>query len=174
MWGIMVAVVVLGTACNEDLKDPDKDKKYSGPLIENNNVITLFSDSAKLVIKLQAPVQQEFENGDGVFPKGLFVEFYEKPGPVSSTLKANYGKQQRDKDLYLVRGNVVVENLTKKEKLETEELYWNKRKAEIYTDKFVKITTAEEVLMGQGLRANQDFSQYRILKPTGIINLKEE
>jgi LPS export ABC transporter protein LptC len=173
IWGVIMAIAALGTACNNDLKDPDKEKKYNGPLIENNNVITHFSDSAKLLIKLQAPVQQEFENGDGVFPKGLFVEFYEKQGPVSSTLKANYGKQQRDKDLYLVRGNVVVENLVKKEKLETEELYWNKRKAQIYTDKFVKITTAEEVLMGQGLRANQDFSQYRILKPTGIINLKE-
>ena len=172
-WGMILVLAALGTACSTDLKDPDKEKKYSGPLIENHHVITLFSDSAKLLIKLQAPVQQEFENGDGVFPKGLFVEFFEKQGPVTSTLKANYGKQQRDKDLYLVRGNVVVENLVKKEKLETEELYWNKRKAEIYTDKFVKITTAEEVLMGQGLRANQDFSQYRILKPTGIINLKE-
>ncbi|WP_242926313.1 LPS export ABC transporter periplasmic protein LptC [Pontibacter vulgaris] len=171
--GLLAMVAILGASCKEELKDPDKEVKYTGPLIENKDVLTLYSDSAKLLIKMQAPVQQEFENGDGVFPKGIYVEFYEKPGQMSSTIKANYGKQDRNKEIYLVRGNVVVNNILKGEKLETEELYWDKRKAEIYTDKFVKITTPDEVLMGQGLRANQDFSKYKILKPTGIINLKE-
>ncbi|MFD2513950.1 LPS export ABC transporter periplasmic protein LptC [Pontibacter locisalis] len=172
--GLIAIVASLSFGCGDDLQDPDKEQKYTGPLIENHDVVTLYSDSAKLLVKLQAPVQQEFENGDGVFPKGLYVEFYEKPGQMTSTLKANYAKQDRNKDIYHAKGNVVVNNLEKKEKLETEELFWDKNKAEIYTDKFVKVTTAEEVLMGQGLRANQDFSRYRILKPTGIIDLKEE
>lgn len=166
-------VAIFSVSCKDDLKDPDKEVKYTGPMIENKNVLTLYSDSAALLIKMQAPVQQEFENGDGVFPKGIYLEFYEKPGQMSSTIKANYGKQERNKEMYLVRGNVVVNNILKGEKLETEELYWDKRKAEIFTDKFVKITTPDEVLMGQGLRANQDFSKYKILKPTGIINLNE-
>jgi LPS export ABC transporter protein LptC len=175
-WLISLLIVFAGSliSCDGDLKDPDKEKKYTGPLIENKDVTTLYSDSAKLLIKLQAPVQQEFENGDGVFPKGLYVEFYERPGQATSTLRANYAKQDRNRDIYKAKGNVVVKNLDKQETLETEELFWDKNKAEIYTDKFVKVTTAEEILMGQGLRANQDFSRYRILKPTGIIDLKEE
>ena len=172
--GLIALIAGLGFSCGDDLQDPDKQQKYTGPLIENQDVVTLYSDSAKLLIKLQAPVQQEFENGDGVFPKGLYVEFYEKPGQITSTLKANYARQDRNKDIYQAKGNVIVNNLAKREKLETEELFWDKNKGEIYTDKFVKVTTAEEVLMGQGLRANQDFSRYRILKPTGIIDLKEE
>ncbi|WP_439880888.1 LPS export ABC transporter periplasmic protein LptC [Pontibacter sp. MBLB2868] len=172
--GLIALIAGFGFSCGDDLQDPDKEQKYKGPLIENHDVVTLYSDSARLLIKLQAPVQQEFENGDGVFPKGIYVEFYEKPGQMTSTLKANYARQERNKDIYQAKGNVVVNNLVKHEKLETEELFWDKNKAEIYTDKFVKITTAEEVLMGQGLRANQDFSRYRILKPTGIIDLKEE
>lgn len=171
--GLFALIAILGFSCGGTLQDPDKEKKYTGPLIENHDVVTLYSDSARILIKLQAPVQQEFESGDGVFPKGLYVEFYEKPGQVTSTLKSNYAKQDRNKDIYQAKGNVVVNNLLKQEKLETEELFWDKNKAEIYTDKFVKITTAEEILMGQGLRANQDFSRYRILKPTGIIDLKE-
>jgi len=170
---LLLVLACMGLSCQKDLKDPDKEEKYTGPLIENKDVVTLYSDSAKLLIKLQAPVQQEFENGDGVFPKGLFVEFYEAPGNVSSTIKANYGKQERNKDIYIARGNVVVHNIAKQEKLETEELFWDKNKAEIYTEKFVKITTPERVLMGQGLRANQDLSRYRILKPTGVLDLRE-
>ncbi|MEJ8802542.1 LPS export ABC transporter periplasmic protein LptC [Pontibacter sp. H249] len=172
--GLMTLLVSMAFGCTDELQDPDKEVKYSGPLIENKDVVTLYSDSAKLLVKLQAPVQQEFEGGDGVFPKGIYIEFYEKPGQMTSTLKANYAKHERNKDLYLARGNVVVNNLQKQEKLETEELYWNKYKQEIYTDKFVKITTPEEVITGKGLRANQDFSRYSITKVTGTFSLNEE
>lgn len=167
----LLALLVLG--CGKDLKDPDQEKKHIGPFRETANVLTLYSDSAKVLIRLQAPLQEDYENGDMVFPDGIDVEFYEEGEVVTSTLRANYGKQERNKDLYLVRGNVIVENLQKKEKLETEELYWNKGKAQIYTDKFVKITTPEEILMGHGLQANQDFSNYKIKKVTGVFSLKE-
>ncbi len=161
------------SGCGKDLKDPDKEIKYTGPFRETANVLTLYSDSAKVIIRLQAPMQEDYENGDVIFPDGIDVEFLEEGEVVTSTLLANYGKQERNRDLYLVRGNVVVENLQKQEKLETEELYWNKAKAQIYTDKFVKITTPEEILMGHGLQANQDFSNYRIKKVTGVFSLKE-
>ncbi|WP_230679959.1 LPS export ABC transporter periplasmic protein LptC [Pontibacter sp. 172403-2] len=174
VFSLVAMLACLNFGCNEELKDPDKVEIYKGPLVENHDIIMLFSDSARLQIKLKAPVQQEFDNGDGVFPKGLYVEFYGEPGQITSTLKANYGKNDKRKNLYIARGNVIVENLQKKEKLETEELYWDKNKGKIYTDKFVRITTAEEILTGEGLRANQDFTNWRILKPTGIINLKEE
>jgi LPS export ABC transporter protein LptC len=172
--GLMLTLSLFNLGCKRELKDPDKEVKYTGPLIENTDVTTLYSDSAKVLIKLKAPVQQEFENGDGVFPKGLYIEFYDKAGQISSTLRANYGKQQKNKNLYLVRGHVVFVNRLKKEKLETEELYWDKSKQKIYTDKFVTITTPERMITGTGLEADQDFSNYRILNPTGILDLTEE
>lgn len=174
IFGLVAVVLAMAFGCTDELQDPDKELKYTGPLIENKDVVTLYSDSAKLLVKLQAPLQQEFENGDGVFPEGLYVEFYEKPGQMTSTLKANYARQDRNKDIYQAKGNVVVDNLQKQEKLETEELFWDKRKQEIYTDKFVKITTAEEIITGTGLRAAQDFSRYSITKVTGTFSLKEE
>lgn len=170
---LIALLALLAVGCGKDLKDPDKEKKHIGPFRETYNVLTLYSDSAKVLIKLQAPLQEDFENGDMIFPDGIGVEFYEQGSIVTSTLRANYGKQERNKDLYLVRGNVVVHNIKKQEKLETEELYWNKAKAQIYTDKFVKITTPEEILMGHGLQANQDFSNYKIKKVTGVFSLKE-
>jgi LPS export ABC transporter protein LptC len=170
---LIALLAMVATGCGKDLKDPDQEKKHVGPFRETANVTTLYSDSAKVRIKLQAPVQEDYENGDMVFPDGIDVEFYEEGEAVTSTIRANYGKQERNKDLYLVRGNVIVHNLQKQETLETEELYWNKAKAQIYTDKFVKITTPEEILMGHGLQANQDFSNYKIRKVTGVFSLKE-
>ncbi|RAU84224.1 LPS export ABC transporter periplasmic protein LptC [Pontibacter arcticus] len=163
--------MVLG--CNDNLKDPAKEEAYTGPIIENKDALTLFSDSARLQIKLTAPVQQEFENGDGVFPDGLYLEFYGEPGQLTTTIKANYGKQDRNKDVYMVRGNVIVSNIQKKETLKTEELFWDKSKAQIYTDKFVTVVTPEEVITGEGLRAKQDFSEYSLKRVTGNFSIKE-
>lgn len=171
---LLAVVAFTGFGCERDLKDPNEEERYTGPVIENHDVTTLYSDSAKLMIKLQAPIQQEFENGDGVFPKGFYVEFYDKDGQLESTLKGNYGKQDRGKNIYIAKGNVVVNNLRTREKLETEELFWNRSKAQIYTEKFVKITTPDQVLMGQGLIANQDLTLYSIKKPTGTLQITEE
>ena len=58
------------------------------------------------------------------------------------------------------------------EKLETEKLVWDEANKTIYTDAFVKITTADQVIMGKGLKSNQDFTKYQINEITGTINLK--
>ena len=154
-------------------QDPDKELKYTGPVMETTNVQTFYSDSARVKIKLKAPVQQQFETGDGIYPKGLDMIFLQENGQVGSTLKSSYGKYTKETDSYLVRGNVVVHNVLRNQTLNTEELRWDKQKQQIYTDKFVKIRTEDEILTGHGLRANQDFSKYRILKPAGIFSVKE-
>lgn len=64
--------------------------------------------------------------------------------------------------------------MKKGEKLNTEHLIWNEDSAKIYTDEFVKITTTDEIIMGEGMEANQDFSKWKIYKIRGTINVKEE
>ena len=48
---------------------------------------------------------------------------------------------------------------------------WKRKDKKIYSTKFVKITTAEEIIMGEGLEANEDFSDYVIKKVKGIIKV---
>src|SRR5688572_2473910 len=170
--GLLASVLFLA-GCQTEIRDPDKEIKYKGPLLETHDVLTLYSDSAQVQVKVTAPLQQEYENGNSIFPKGLFVIFFQQAGRANSTLKANYAKFFKNKALYLVRGDVVIDNQAKKEKLLTEELYWDKQKGKIYTEKFVRIETPTEILTGEGLEANQDFSKYKIKKPTGIFTIKQ-
>jgi len=60
------------------------------------------------------------------------------------------------------------------EKLETERLIWDEQNKRIYTDAFVKITTATEVIRGKGMESNQDFTKYQIKQVTGTIQLKND
>lgn len=146
---------------------------YTGPLMETTNVLTLMSDSAKLKFQLAAPLEQQFENGDFVWPKGMKVTIYSADGrkTVVNTITANYGKSDKAKNLYIMRGNVQVANVPQQQRMNTEELFYDKSKQLIYTDSamFVKVTTPIEYLTGYGLTANQSFSRYRILRPQGIF-----
>jgi LPS export ABC transporter protein LptC len=169
--GILVLLVFL-SCCKPSVKDIKKKVVYKGPVAETTNVSTLYSDSARLQIKLSAPLQLQYENQDGIYPKGIFMTFFDRQGKVTNTVRANYGKYDKQKDQYFIRGNVVLENAVKKETLRTEELFWEKNTRKIHTDKFVTIQTDRDILKGQGLTANQDFSDYEILKPTGIFSLK--
>lgn len=146
---------------------------YNGPLIETTNIVELVSDSAKLKFQLTAPLQQQFENGDLIWPKGVKVTFYSADGKknVVNTLTAKYGKQDKAKNLYIMRGQVEVVNVPQEQRLDTEELFFDKSKQKIYTDSamFVKVTTPTEYLTGYGLTANQNFSRYSIINPKGIF-----
>jgi LPS export ABC transporter protein LptC len=147
---------------------------YDGPLVEADHITTLYSDSAIVRVKLKAQKQFELQSGDREFPEGIYLEFYELDGSISSTLTANEGFYFTETNIYRAVGDVVVIGLQNDEKLNTEELFWSPDREEVYTDKFVRIESEGELHMGEGMVAAQDFSTWRILKPTGSIILDNE
>jgi LPS export ABC transporter protein LptC len=170
--GLLLFFLLSLAGCKQENADPSKFKVYEGPLREVDTIQTLYSDSARVVWKMNAPKLLDMANGDRIFPKGVNLVFYKKDGTVSSTLRSNHGKILKEKNLYIVTGDVVVVDEEKKTTINTEELDWSPTSKKVTTDKFVTITTPEELLKGTGLEANQDFSYYRILHPTGTFPLK--
>jgi LPS export ABC transporter protein LptC len=172
-WGSGAVLVVLALTGCEKEKVTGIRKPYTGPLMETTNVLTLVSDSAKLKFQLTAPLEQQFENGDVIYPKGMVVTFYSADGKktIINTLRANYGKSDKAKNLYIMRGKVHVVNVPEQQNMRTEELFFDKNKQLIYTDTamFVKVETPTEYIDGYGLKANQNFSLYSIKRPTGIL-----
>lgn len=149
---------------------------YKGPFLESENVVELLSDSARLHIRLTAPLEQIFENGDKLYSKGVAVTFYDKPGKlVVNTLVGNWCRYDNATKLYTMRGAVNVANVPEQQHLNTEELFYNQMQQKIFTKDttFVRVQTPTEVLTGYGLTANQDFSRYGIHKPAGTFTLEE-
>ena len=170
--GVLVGLSWL-LACNPAVDNPAPKIKYTGPTMTSSNVTTLYSDSSRLKIKLNAKLQWQYENGDAEYPKGIHLTFYDKNQQISSELRANYAKYNKQRDAYFVRGKVVVDNKAKGETMKTEELHWNKIKRQIYTDKFVTIQTKTDILQGEGLTTNENFYPYKILKPTGVFTIEQ-
>lgn len=146
---------------------------FPNEVTENSTIY--YSDSAQVKVKLKAPIIERYynEGNKAVFTQGIDVEFYDKLGQVDSRITANWAVQEEEKGLMEARNDVVVIN-RKGEKLNTEHLVWNRKDAEITSDAFVKITTEEEIIYGDGLRANEDFTQYEVQHIKGIISVEEE
>jgi LPS export ABC transporter protein LptC len=148
------------------------------PLDAGKNVEMLYSDSAIVRAKLTTPQMDRYVGKKNYteMPKGMLVIFYNSLGLEENRLKADYGiSHESDKGMEKMEAkrHVLVVN-SKGDKLETEHLTWDAATKKIYTDKFVKITTTEQVIWGEGLKADQDFSKYEILKPQGVIQVDDK
>lgn len=160
-------------ACSEDSQDPNDFKDFEGPVMEASDIELFYSDSAVVRIRLTADRQLDYESGDREFPEGVYIEFFDQDEVKSSSIRANHGYFNKKENKYTATGDVVVRNYKSEEKLETEVLYWEPNKKEIHTDRYVEITSDDEVLMGEGLVSDESFSSYEILKPKGTFSLSE-
>lgn len=169
---LFLSLAVLTMACEQEEKKKKK-PKYKGPLMEVTNVNAFFSDSGKVKVQIKAPVQQEYENGDRTFPKGLTLDFYDKILRNNGRLVADSAFYSKKTKLWTARGNVVVTNLLEKKKLKSDILHWNPALKIFYTEAPVKITSPKDDLKGKGLKAQQDLAWYKMGKPKGVITVKK-
>ena len=162
-------------ACEETKMDTVIEIAENAPLMSFENVSALYSENAVLRLKLEAPVQQQYSNRDESYPQGLYVEVYDSLGLKTTTVVADSGYHRMSDNSYRVMGNVVVKNLQEGQMLETSVLNWDMAKRIIFTDSMtpVKITTATEVIKGNGMRARQDFTNWEITGGvSGVFNVE--
>lgn len=148
-------------SCRPDA-DPEAILVYEGPINEAFMVNLVQSDSAVLRTRLKAPHQLDFADGDMEFPEGIEIEFFDEQGRLETTMRADRGYYDKEKNLYRGEGNVRVQNLIKDQRLQTEEIFWNQAEKKIYTEKFVTIQEKETLFNGTGMEADDNFSNYTL------------
>ncbi len=170
---IFLGLIVLLGGCKSDIKKVERIASKKAAQTEKVYHVTIkYKKNGLLRAKVKAPkmIRHITKEPYTEMPEGLKLLFYNPDLSVKSTLTANYGvNYQNDKEM-LVRDDVQVIN-KKGEKLNAEELIWDEKREEIYTDKFVKITTKDEIIYGEGLVANQDLTNYKIKDIKGTINM---
>lgn len=166
-------------SCGEEVDKQEVVEALSDslPVRVFNDVSMLYSQNSMVRLKLEAPIQNQFENQNEEYPEGLYLEIYDSLGVKTTSLVADRGQNDIKSHTFRVTGNVVVINFKEGTKLETEVLNWDQASETIFTDTLtpVVITTPTDVINANGLTANQDFSEYEITGGvTGVFTLKEE
>lgn len=145
----------------------------SDPAETAREIEMFYSDSGKVKFKLTAGrlERKSGENPVTEFFDGVKIVFFDDSMKSESEVQSQYAIHFEKEEKIIAKNNVVVVNV-KGETLNTEELTWEQQKHLVYTDVFVKITTADETLFGDGLESNEDFTKYKIKKIKGTINRK--
>lgn len=161
--------------CENADKDIQNLNKKSGSIEIAKEITAVYTTGGKTKAIMKAPLMHRVMDTVNFyeFPQSLEVDFYNDAGNVDSRLTANYGKYTDASSVVYLKDSVRVIGLVKGDTLYCQELYWdrNRKDAEFYTDKPVRIRTRTQTLDGVGLEARQDFKAWHILKPTGLMTV---
>jgi len=174
---ITFSLVIVLFSCENDINViTSLSQVDSLPYEQARDIEVYYSDSGKLKAYLESPMMLNYEQANAYmeFPEGFKVIFYGPDLQPKSEITAKYGIRYEKTKRMEAKNNVVVKNLDKNEQLYTEHLVWDENKRIIYSEVFVKITRADEVLYGDGLTSDQDFENYTIKNPTGEFKINPD
>lgn len=159
------------SGCENDMRQIKEMSDRSIGVEEAFNIRTVYTNDARLKAILTSPLMHRYiiDTPKIIFPKSLYVKFYDSTKKVESELSAKYGRYYENESRVLLRDSVVVFNI-KGDTLKTEELYWEQSKAQFYTDKPVKIIQQGKPLLGRkGMISDQSFTHITIFDPVGLL-----
>jgi LPS export ABC transporter protein LptC len=169
-------ILSLFVSCEKKIGTIEKSDILNLPAITGRDINTVFTDSGLVQLIVSAPLIEKYENGDdphSEFREGLKAVFYDgKPEPTAY-VSSKYARYIDKKKLWELKDSVVAVN-EQNYKLETELLFWDQEKDLIYTDRFVKITSEDEIVMGTGFESDARMTVRKIKKVTATIYLTEE
>ena len=173
---VFLVVLLACISCGRKIDIIKKSDIESLPTLTVNDFVTVYTDSARIQLVMSSPLMERYTNQKPPYAEfrfGIKVLFHDGHKDPIAKLTAKYAKLDEDKNLWELKDSVVATN-EKNETLETELLYWDQEKDHVYTDRFVKITSEDQIVMGTGLESNSRFTNYIIRNGKAIIYVKDE
>lgn len=168
--------ILLLSSCEKKIGTIKKSDIESMPTQTAKDFETIYSDSGLIQLIMRSPLMERYSDRKSPyseFVKGIEVLFYDGRDEPLASLKSKYARYTEDKKVWELKDSVRAVN-EKKEILETELLYWDQEKELVYTDRFVRITSDEQIVMGTGLEADPRFTRWKIRNVSATIYLKDE
>ncbi|HKK42133.1 MAG TPA: LPS export ABC transporter periplasmic protein LptC [Bacteroidales bacterium] len=172
-------ISLIGTlliSCEKRANEIPKSDLLSMPSLSAKNFETVFTDSGKVQLILSSPLMEQYDNKETPyteFRKGIKVTLFKGIEDTVGEVTAKYAKYTQKENLWELKDSVVVINKDH-DKLETELLYWNEDKDLIYTDRFVKISSTDQIIQGYGFESDTHLEHRKIKKVSATIYLDNE
>ena len=173
---VIPAVLLACSGCENNVDFIPKSDLLTLPSLTVKDFETVYSDSGRIQLIMTAPLLEQFDNSESPyyeFKSGIKIVFYDgQKDPVGSAT-SKYAKYTKAASLWELRDSVVVIN-EGGDRLETEVLYWDEPRDLIYSDRFVRITSEDQIVMGTGFESDPRLNKRKIKKVSATIYLKDE
>jgi LPS export ABC transporter protein LptC len=173
---VLITGIILLSSC-EKKQVAVKDLQIKElPSLSGKNVETMYSDSGKVTLVVKTPLVQQFttkEDPHTLFPEGLTVLFYDKKTTPQASITAHYARYTEKDKQWELRDSVVAVNV-EGDILETELLYWSEPKERVWSDRFVRFTLKDKIIMGTGFESDSRLTNGTIKNVSGTIYVDDE
>lgn len=172
----ILAVAISLISCGKKSMENERMDILRLPSQAARDFTSTYTDSGKLQLVFSAPIMERYEKSDPPyteFRSGVDVQFHDGNTKPVASVTARYAKLHNDKNLWELQDSVVAFNEAG-EKLETELLFWDQKKDLIYTDRFVKITTEDQIIQGYGLESDPRLTRRKIKNLSATIYINDE
>ena len=154
------------------------------PLQSIDDVFAVQSRNGLLEMRLEA-TRMEHYDADSLeydyFPEGIPVYSYTAEGLLESVIVSDKAVHKSPKkenktsdEVWEAYGNVVLHNVINKETMETDTIYWDQTRKEIYTDCYVKVYSPDGFMQGYGMRSDDRARNAILLKPFDSFGYSQE
>lgn len=177
---IVAAFTVVGAASMVSCS-----KKDTGPT-EPENILTARSDTLTITqsengkpkMRFYAPLMEQYAHAPEPYeeyPKGIELETYDSIGNSESRLVANYALFWSNLKRWDLKGDVVYYN-TDGDKLETQQLSWNQKSEQVWSNVQTRLTRnkGDDQQIGTSFIASQDLSKWRFRHVDGVQSFDAE
>lgn len=176
---LLISMVLL-SACENDINKIKEisAKESEKPEQETRGVDVIYSDSAKVKMRLEAPLLKEYNDTAKkakpyqITPKGIKITFYDA-NKEAATLVADSSIRYQNSSITEFHKNVVG-TFSTGEILKTEELIWDQNKKIIYSNKYVRITAPDGSIMdGVNFVSDEKLTNPKFKQSTGTFYTDE-
>ena len=176
----VAAVAIFVVSCKSRLAQAEDLVLSEMPVQTVDDMFAVQTRNGGVVMRLEADRMLHFESDTAsmdTFPDGFSLYAYSEDGLLETVIIADnarhiIGKKQRrlrergkKEEVWEAFGNVVVHNVLKQETMETDTLYWDQLKQEIYTHCYVKMYSPDGFMQGYGMRSDDRARNAILLQP---------
>lgn len=143
------------------------------PVQESWNSKIIFTENGILRAIMYSRNIKVFENPREKLIDEMKVDFYNNQGVKTSWLTSKKGRiDDVTENMYAIE-NVIAKNDSSNVVLNTEELMWRKVDRKIVSNKFVRITSPDEIIEGFGMESDQHLRNYKVFDITYQTTVKK-
>ncbi len=158
-------------ACSEEKEHiaPAIYERDSVAVMTSWGVNTLISDSGMLKYRIVTEcweVNRVKNPSRWIFEKGLFLEQFDEKFHVEAYIQADTAYYYDTEKLWKLFGRVRVRTVDGL-RFNSEELFWDQVKHEMYSNKFSRVVTPEREMQGTYFRSDEHMSHYTVSNSKG-------
>lgn len=175
---VLAAVTAAALSCQEEKEHiaPAVHERDSVSVMTSYGVNTLISDSGVIkyrIVTERWDVNQTRQPSRWTFIKGIFFEQFDEQFRVQAYVLADTAWYYDKMKLWELRGRVRVRNVNGLI-YNSDELFWDGMKHELYSFKYSTLITPERTLHGTYFRSNEEMTKYTVSNSEGSFVHNED